>query len=417
MTGVALALASALALSVGPQEVPSEDRIYGRVLTAAGAVHEGWLRWDRNEGSWGDLLDGSKELPWQNFRDAERLDPVYRRARERERSIEIAGLRISWDEDDDERPVSSTSGVRFGHLRSLRPLGRDRVLLTLRSGEEVVLAGGSTDIGSGFRGLEVETAGGTTELRWRDIDEIELMSAPRGTAPPTSARLHGTVTTVDGLTFTGHVAWDTDEAFGSDVLDGEGETGRDHEIEFEHIAAIEPLGSRAARVVLVDGEELTLRGTNDVNSSNRGIGVSDPGLGQVIVPWQRLEAVRFHAPERSTTAYDDFERTGALFGTVATIGGERFRGRIRWDNDEESGWELLNGNDAGLEYDVELALVDRVARRGSWGVEVTLLDGRVLELEGSNDVDEQNKGIFVTLESGEMVLVQWGDFEELALER
>ncbi len=45
---------------------------------------------------------------------------------------------------------------------------------------------------------------------------------------------------------------------------------------------------------------------------------------------------------------------------------------------------------------------------------VTLLDGRVLELKDSNDVDDGNRGIFV--EEGETVTeVDWEDFAELRL--
>ena len=50
-------------------------------------------------------------------------------------------------------------------------------------------------------------------------------------------------------------------------------------------------------------------------------------------------------------------------------------------------------------------------------VEVTLRDGRTLELDGSNDVDRGNRGIFVTENGGRTVLVHWTDFESLVLER
>ena len=43
--------------------------------------------------------------------------------------------------------------------------------------------------------------------------------------------------------------------------------------------------------------------------------------------------------------------------------------------------------------------------------EVTLLDGRAFELEGSNDVDDQNRGLFVRGAAGAMTFVAWEDVD------
>lgn len=398
-----------------PRQEASDDRLYGRVMTAGGDVYQGFLRWDRNEGSWADVLNGSKEIPWQNVRDAERLDPNWDRRRDRDHSISILGLRISWDGDD--RDFSSaSSGIRFGHIRRLTVYGNDGALLELKSGEEVELEGGSTDLGDELRELVVEDAErGRVTLRWRDLDEVEFMPAPGGTAASPQNRLHGTLVTRRGMELTGFIAWDMDEILGSDVLDGE-ERGRDHEIPFHRIAAIERAGSSGARVVLANGEELRLSGSNDVDDGNRGITVSDPGLGQAAVDWDAFDSVRFHPTPAGTGGYQAFDGGHALWGTVETENGERLTGWIRWDNDEEWSWELLDGEQDEVELDVEFGNIERIARRGSWGSEVVLRDGRTFELEGSNDVDEDNKGIYVTLEDGETVLVEWWDFREVTFE-
>jgi hypothetical protein len=53
------------------------------------------------------------------------------------------------------------------------------------------------------------------------------------------------------------------------------------------------------------------------------------------------------------------------------------------------------------------------------GAEVTLLDGRVILLEGSNDVNDDNKGIFIQVDdqAGSLaegwVLVPWKDLREI----
>ncbi len=402
------------ALVGGAQEAP-DDRLYGRVTTAGGDVYEGFIRWDRNEGSWGDLLDGSKEIPWQNVRDAERLDRDWQRRRDRDNSISILGLRISWDEDED-YPETASSGIRFGHIRRIMVRGDDRAALELKSGEEVELRGGSTDLGDELRELIVrDPGGGSVSLRWRDLDEVEFMPAPSGALDEGEVRIHGTVTTSRGREFTGWVAWDRDEVLHADVLDGEDRDG-DHEIPFGRIAAIERMGSSRSRVVLVDGRELELGGTNDVDDDNRGIAISDPGLGQVTVEWDEFDQLRLHPPAPGAGGYDSFDGGYALWGTVHTEDGESVTGWIRWDNDEEWSWELLDGEQDGLEFDIEFSRIERIARRGSWGSEVVLRDGRTFELEDSNDVDDGNKGIYVTPEDGETTLVGWWDVREVTFQ-
>jgi hypothetical protein len=69
-----------------------------------------------------------------------------------------------------------------------------------------------------------------------------------------------------------------------------------------------------------------------------------------------------------------------------------------------------------VDYDVELARVLSIERSGPSAVRVALRDGRSLHLEGSNDVDERNQGIFVLAEGRDTVLVPWSDFARLTLD-
>jgi len=414
---VALLWSALLAL----QAAPAADRLYGRVLTADGNWLEGYLRWDRNEVSWVDALDGEKAIPAEHDREAERLDPELRRRRELERRIDLPGLRITWDEDDGEPRTTATS-VRFGHIGVIDILDDRRARIVLVSGSEVELRRTTSDIGSLFRGLVVEDrARGEVELRWRELDRVELMAAPAGAPDPAAERLFGTVRTTSGVELSGYVAWDMDETLGSDVLDGrEGRTRK--RIPFASVAALSREGRNATRVTLRDGAELVLRGTNDVDEDNRGIEVSDPALGRAVVPWEELESVVFSrapatgaGPWRAGRA--SFDGGRPLAGTVETRTGHTLSGRIRWDNDEESTWEVLDGRADGVDYDVELGQVRSIERVESAATRVELLDGRVLHLEGSNDVGEENQGIFVLVEGGETALVRWADFERVTFDR
>lgn len=408
MTGSGIFLLLTTLVSVPQAEPPQEDRLFGRVVARDGGVYEGYIHWDRNEGSWADFLHGSKPLSEEHLAEARRLGGEA--ARDREESVEILGLRISWDED--EGTTSAVAGIRFGHLRSLEVLDDDEALLVLKSGQEVVLEEYSTDLGDGVRGIVVEDPErGRVELEWDDLELVDFMPAPADVSARSGTRLWGTVRVRGDRAFTGYVTWDLDEILTEDVLDGE-DDGRDREIPFANVVSIERLGSRSARVVLANGEDVVLDGSNDVNSSNRGILVVDPVMGEVQIEWEDFEDVVFNpAPRR--VRYEDFDGGGRLYGTLETEDGEELSGWIRWDNDEEYTWELLDGADSDMEFDIEFGAVESIEKEGRRASLVTLRDGRAFELEDSNDVDDGNKGVFVTPEDGETRMVTWDDFRRI----
>ncbi len=400
-----LLLLSVIALPVLAQSASYEDRIYGAVTTDDGDVYEGFIKWDKNEASWVDILDGSKRL--------ERTAPRHTK----QRRMRIFGLEIEWDDDDDGWTTTRLSGIRMGHIKYLENTGNDRALLTLRTGQEIELRGGSTDIGSDMRGITIEDGRDDIDLRWRDIEYIEFMAVPRtARAPRSGERLYGTLTTRSGLSFTGYICWDIDEVLTEDILDGDDERGRDREFPFADIAEIARNNSRSARVTLKTGEELVLDGSNDVNSSNRDILVLDPSLGQVRVSWEEFDYVVFETAE-FTYSYDRFYEAGPLAGIVETRDGDTIAGEIKWDDDEAYTWEFINGELDGLDFKVELGLVRSIERLSSRAALITLFDGREFELRGSNDVNDENSGIIIIDKEGRDSFVDWDSFERVTFDK
>lgn len=394
------------------------DRIWGRVHTTSGEVHEGFIRWDRNEGSWVDVLDGAKALPEENYQ-------VWLAANDEEpavRSIELMGYLVSWDEEHPDFPSTTSAGIRFGHLESLAVLGPDRVQLALRSGRMVELSRRATDIGPSIRDLTVDVPGfEEVELRWRDLDRVVFSAAPPA-ARARSRRLFGTVEDVRGRVFSGYVSWDLDEILESDVLDGDEMTGGDErEIRFGDISAIERIAG-GSRVTLTSGAVVDLTGSNDVDDGHRGVQISDSDLGMIEVEWEQFRALRLHRPGR-VTGYDSFDGGRPLVGTVTTQSGDELYGMIRWDADEEQSWELLNGRDHDVVFAVELSFVDRIERGEALGVTVWLTDGRTLELSETTDVDWDSKGVFIAEVDADPAqvaswrVVSWDDFKEIQFER
>ena len=358
------------------ESLSGTNRLYGTVTTRDGTTHEGFLRWDRNEGSWSDLLDATK------------LDRGFR------------GL----------------SGIRFGHIERIVPLGSTQALIHTRSGQTVGMQGESTDLGRAMRALVVDQPGaGRADLEWRDVRRIDFHTAPAN-ASPAEGRLYGTLTTGRGAEFTGYIAWDLDEIYSTDILDGEThirDGGASYQIPFGAIHTISQYGPIGAHVDLHTGERITLYGTNDVDNTNRGITVSDPGLGQVTVPWNYFSSVRFHQAE-SEESWRDFDGGHSLRGTVITRTGATLSGDIKWDRDEYSSWEMLNGSSNGVEFDIEFSNIARIVKNGDAST-VYLRDGRSFDLSGSNDVDRGNRGIVVT--TGDQARnIPWDIFRELRLD-
>jgi len=419
MTGLGIGLLLALTVSSGGEGVRSEtdpDRLYGRVVTSDGRVFEGYLRWDRNEAHWTDVVDGLKEIPLEWEQEAERLDPEYAAAKRRERSLVAFGVRLTWDVDDDEDALMSESGIRFAHVRRLSPVDSRTARITLTSGEEIMLHSSSTDLGRAMRGVEVEVPGGTTiEVEWQELERVDFLSAPARMPAPVARRLFARVETWSDVTLTGYLAWDLDEIFDTDILDGRG-GGIDHEIEFRDIRRIEWISDRSARVLLRNGQELELRGTNDVDRSNRGIEVADPGFGRVIVRWEDFKSADFDVSVEPGMR-PGFNPGDPVRGLVMAVDGRAIEGEIRWGNDETQAWEFLDGWFGDLAFDIEFGAIAEIRKSGENRVVVTLRDGRRLELEDTEDVDARHRGIFVKPEGRARRLVRWRDFDRMVLDR
>jgi hypothetical protein len=277
-----------------------------------------------------------------------------------------------------------------------------------------------SDVGSGNRGIEVDIGNDQdqVDLEWGEIEQIDFKAEPDDYRPSDGGieRLYGRVKTEGGDDITGFVVWDADEIYSTDILDGE---VNDHtrKIEFGTIASIEKASSDACLVRRKSGPEVRISGTNDVDSGNRGISVSVPGLGRVQIDWDEFESVTFlPIPSGLQPAYDQFDGGKRLHGTVTTGNGESFTGAVSWDNDERFGWEHLNGDQNSLKYDVEFENVAKIERHSGRAARVTLRNGMTLKLRGSNDVDDENKGIFIETAKDESEEVDWDDFEKITFE-
>jgi len=403
-----LVLACLISLIAATVTADSGGRIYGKITTADGEELKGIIRWDRNEASWVDLLNGTKEIRSEDIQSSDD-----KRHGRRRTSVRVFGIRINdndWDWEGGD--VSAESAVRFGHIRTLIPRRHENVLLVLKSGDTVELSSGSTDFGQSMRELIIEDEReGEVELEWDDIDEIEFLATPPDAKSDLGERVYGTLTVRRGDTFTGAIVWDTEECLTSDVIDGE-ERGRSRKIKLGRIASLERYSANGTQIKLTDGEDIVLKGTNDVDNSNRGIVIEDPNLGEVRVGWDEFDKLVLANPTK-VPQYADFDGGRPLRGTVETEDGDKYTGDIRWDQDEASTWEMLDGESRGVRLRIEFGFVRKIERESYRGSAVTLWDGRTFSLRGSNDVDESNKGITIVQTGKKDVYVEWENFRSV----
>ena len=371
--------------------------IFGRVTTHEGAVLEGRLRWgEREEAFWNETFNGWRnENPWRAHVPAEDLVE--------ERPLEVFGLRLGTrtHEVDTERPFMA----RFGDIRRIDVRGR-RIIVTLKSGTAHTLDRyGADDIADGLRVWDLQR--GVVEIDERGIRSVEFLRTPALGEPP--RRLQGTVHTGQG-SFTGFIQWDRMSGVGSDRLIGrttEAEIG----LRFDEIRSIVKEREGTLAVTLRDGTELALSGA----AAERGLFVSDPRFGRVLVSWEDLESIDL-AGGVSGPAYDDFPPGLPLTGHVRTRAGERLAGRIVFDLDESETTETLDAPRGGVNYSLFFGLITSIKPEEHHSL-VTLHSGEELELESAGDLGPENAGVLVFVDGGRQAeYVRWKDVAAITLD-
>jgi len=382
---------------------PASGFIHGTVTTHSGKQYEGFLRWDAEEAFWDDLFHSArKELPWFEYVDEEVLEKEYELRYNESRSM-IKRIIRSLGGDSHRYESSRIFVCRFGDLERLEISHQNEVLVWTGDGSRHRVSGYSNDVGGPI--VVYSSATKTQKLSWEQIASIDFNQAPT-TAVPYAERLYGTVETSEGE-FAGYIQWDKSECTTTDVLDGT-HKGRDMEIEMGRIHAIIRRNSRSAKVELIDGDTFVLEGTNDVNADNRGIMVEKTGVGRVTIPWQRFKRVVFTNGRGSGPDRASFAHQRALRGTVVDQEGQQHYGRLVYDLDEAWSWDIYNGRNDKLEWDIPFASIASVKRDGHEHCQVTLLSGETLRLGGSQDPGPGNDGLLVFAdEHSEPRFVPW----------
>jgi hypothetical protein len=389
---------------------PGSGFIHATVTWPSGEAKTGYLRWGEEEAFWDDLFHcGYRDLVWSDHADLDQL-----RKERRDHYFATHGLmeRLAYAiHEDKDDPLGWRMFVsRFGDLRSIEIHdGRDDFAVTA-DGSRHQIGGFDRDAGTRLKlyvGQEEPES-----IRWNDLSEIAFSQAPAGSVPY-AERLYGRLQTTQSA-YEGFIQWDRSECTTTDVLDGK-EDDRDVELVMGEIRTITRARDNAADVLMKDGSEHHLAGSNDVNSSNRGIMVEVAGLGRVTVPWRRFVSLTFGEGQGSGVARTAYANADPLFGQVTDTDGRHLSGRLVFDLDEAWRWDLFNGTDSdGLDYDIPFCKLARIEPGPQASCRVTLRGGQVLQLGENQDTGEENAGVLVFDTEGEAPEhVSWGRIQRI----
>jgi len=161
---------------------------------------------------------------------------------------------------------------------------------------------------------------------------------------------------------------------------------------------------------LKNGVELDLEGgSNDLGAT---INIYDFELGKIGLKWSRVERVDFsNTPTQLVENFGD-----PLYGVVKTTRKGSFEGLIWWDQDENIGTDKLDGDIKSEDISIEFSKINSIEKDGR-GSQVSLYSGRQMYLEGSNDVNDENRGITVSVAGIGAVKIPWSEFVRLDFEK
>jgi hypothetical protein len=176
--------------------------------------------------------------------------------------------------------------------------------------------------------------------------------------------------------------------------------------QFGELKTIIPSGRKYVDVEMQNGDKFTLKGEG-YNDVGLDIKIMDPELGETEITWGRIEKIEFMKTPK--TIANKFGKP--LYGTVEAFGGT-FTGYIQWDHDERLSTDKLDGDADDGDVSIEFAKITSIERRGGSSF-VVLKSGRELRLDGSNDVDNSNRGIIIMNKDLVAVDVPWREFEKV----
>lgn len=177
--------------------------------------------------------------------------------------------------------------------------------------------------------------------------------------------------------------------------------------QFGDIKTIEILNSSNVRLFFKNDLQIDVNG-DGYNDIGTNIQVLDGEFGWTSLNWDKVYKVEFSQMPKGSTV----QNISPLYGTVETNRNEKFTGYIQWDHDERISTDKLDGDSRDGRIAVAFSEVVSIEKRRD-GSDVVLKSGRQLYLTGTNDVNEDNKGVIIIQPGKGMMDIPWSSFSKI----
>ncbi|MBU0518361.1 hypothetical protein KKA00_04990 [bacterium] len=252
--------------------------------------------------------------------------------------------------------------------------------------------------------------------------------------------IYGSITTRDGDTYTGTMRWGKQEVFWDDLFNASKDGNpwlrylpndtRDHDrgdknftlfgirihgggwiasehlfiCQFGEIKSIKNRRNGRATLTMKNDSEVDVTSGGDIDVKIRMI---DENLGTLNIDWDNIRTIDFKDTPKD--AKSDGYR---LRGKVITYEKE-FDGFVMWDAEECISSDVLDGESDNGDMEIEFGNIRSIKRMNRRSCLVTLKDGREFKLRGTNDVNEDNRGIYVWDDRYGKTEIGWNELQEV----
>lgn len=154
---------------------------------------------------------------------------------------------------------------------------------------------------------------------------------------------------------------------------------------------------------------LEMKGDKYIRLNNRighhfsSISIYDSNIGKMKIDRHRIRRIEF-----SQAGNDAVIPFSPLYGTVNCKYGT-FKGMIRWDKDEYSFDDKIDGDYDGASVAIKLKNIRSITKAEKGSI-IRANNGQEYYFTGSNDIDSGNRGIVVNMPNVGEVVIDWSDF-------
>lgn len=242
-------------------------------------------------------------------------------------------------------------------------------------------------------------------------------------------KIFGEVTTVDNQTVKGYITWGNRQMYWTDIFHADKLNNpyahyfKNSGVQFinntmqsstppTHVFICRFGNIKSIRQNTYNRVELQVKDGNIIDltkGKHLDIGVSlnvySPSEGNTNIHWEKISKIEFMEADQPDNRLHDVPITGI----VKTSQGI-YKGIITWNNDKRTQNALLDGMTSSGKNSVPFHSIRQITKTNN-ACKIALKEGRELEMWGSNDINNQNRGILVSMPNIGTVYVPWKNFE------